>query len=301
MIRRLFLASFVMCSCGSTQPIVDAGDEVEDSGVIVVDSGAPDAGGVIDAGTPDAGSVDSGSVDAGVEDAGVDAGTTSVDLDGDGLDDAHEARLAQDYLPVLGVHPQDGCPLGGIVYRARRHPLDPTLVFIVYVHLFERDCGLTSHVGDNEVFSVTINPATPAPAGLTALRAISHQNTICQKVSTCGTCGGTSACETQNGRPIVYFSKDKHGGYTSLSAGNQLTCLDQCVVGNRLGVPLVNAGEPNAHLTEDLTDAGFITAANGWTQASVMHFNPWGTPDFGGAGNVADDLTDTAFDTPACR
>lgn len=303
MVRRLLLAALVMCSCGSTQPIggVDAGGvDEQDSGVIFtdsgVDSGTPDAG-VADAGTPDAGVADAGVVDAGL----VDAGSSPGDLDGDGLDDASEARLAQDYLPVLGVHPQDGCPLGGIVYRARKHPLDPTLVFIVYVHLFERDCGLTSHVGDNEVFSVTLNPATPAPAGITALRAISHQNTICQRVSTCGTCGGNSACETDNGRPIVYFSKDKHGGYASLSACNTLTCLDQCVVGNRTGVPLVNAGEPNAHLNEDLTDAGFITAANGWTEASVMHFNPWGAPDFAGAGNVADDLTDVAFDTPACR
>ncbi len=294
MIRWLVLASLFVCSCGSTQPItgVDAGAlEEQDAGVIVV----PDAGEVVDSGTPDAGTPDAGVPDAGTPDAG------SLDLDGDGLEDVYEARLAQDYLPVLGVHPQDGCPLDGIVYRARKHPLDPTLVFIVYVHLFERDCGLTSHVGDNEVFSVTVNPATPAPQGITAVRAISHQNTICQKVSTCGTCGGNSACETENGRPIVYFSKDKHGGYTSLAACNMLTCLDQCVAGNRMGVPMVNAGEPTAHLNEDLTDAGFITAANGWTQASVMHFNPWGTPDFAGAGNVADDMQDTAFDTPACR
>ena len=64
---------------------------------------------------------------------------------------------------------------------------------------------------------------------------------------------------------------------------------------------MVNAGEPNAHLTEDLTDAGFITAANGWTEASLLHFNPWGGTDFGGAGNVTGDLTDPAFDLPACR
>ena len=166
MVRRLLLASFVMCSCGSTQPItaVDSGVEAQDSGVVLVDAG-------VDSGVPDAGEADAGAPDAGVPDAGVDAGMPSGDLDGDGLDDAYEARLALDYLPVQGVHPQDGCPLGGIVYRARKHPLDPTLVFIVYVHLFERDCGITSHVGDNEVFSVTINPATPAPGGITAMRA----------------------------------------------------------------------------------------------------------------------------------
>lgn len=252
-------------------------------------------------GEPDAGAVDSGRADSGT-DAGIDAGVDAgIDLDRDGLDDAFEAALAQAYLPVLAMHPQDACPLGGIVYRARKHPLDPTLVFIVYDHLLQRDCGVTSHPGDDEVFSITINTAKPAPLGITAMRAISHQGTICQRVGTCGTCGGLSACEQNSaGRPLVYFSKDKHGGYTSLS-GCSLSCLDQCAVGDRPSVPLVNAGEPNAHLTEDLTDAGFITAANGWTEASLLHFNPWGGTDFGSAGNVTGDLTDAAFDLPACR
>ncbi len=286
----VLITAALSLQCGTKPPVVvDAGEP--DAGAPEVDAGEVDSGVTTDAGTADAGEQDAGVVDAG-----------PVDLDGDGLDDALELSLAQAYLPVLAVHPQDGCPLGGIVFRARRHPLDPTLVFIIYDHLFQRDCGLTSHPGDNEVFAATINPATPAPAGLTALRAISHQGTICQKVGTCGTCGTLSACEQNaSGRPIVYFSKDKHGGYTTLSSCNTLTCLDQCAVGDRPGVPLVNAGEPTAHLTEDLTDAGFITAANGWTDASLLHFNPWGTVDFGGAGNVAGDLIDPAFDTPACR
>ena len=184
----------------------------------IVDAGEPDAG----ATEADGGAVDSGlTLDAGVVDAGV------ADLDGDGLDDALELSLAQAYLPVLALHPQDACPLGGMVFRARKHPLDPTLVFIVYDHLLERDCGLTGHVGDDEVFAVTINPAIPAPGGLTALRTISHQGTICQKVGTCGSCGTLSACEMDaNNRPIVYFSKDKHGSYTTLTSCNTLTCLD---------------------------------------------------------------------------
>ena len=120
-------------------------------------------------------------------------------------------------------------------------------------------------------------------------------------MSTCGSCDSLTPCENDAGRPFVYFSKDKHGSYVSLSSCNTLTCLDQCTVGMQQSVPLVNAGEPTAHLTENLTTSGFITAANGWTQASVRNFNPWGTANFGGAGNVASDLTDPAFDTPACR
>ncbi len=286
--RPLFvLLCALSLGCG-TRPIaeLDAGEEQPE----------------LDAGGIDAGEVDAGPSDAGVADAGFDAGVDAgVDLDGDGLEDALEASLAAAYLPVLAMHPQDACPLGGIVYRARKHPLDPTLVFIVYAHLLQRDCGLTSHFGDDEVFSITVNPAAPSPMGITAMRAISHQGTVCQRVSTCGTCGGLSACEVNGaGRPMVYFSKDKHGSYVSLSACMR-SCLDQCVVGDRPGVPLVNAGEPSSHLTEDLTDAGFITAANGWTEASLLHFNPWGGMDFGGAGNVTSDLADPAFDLPACR
>mgnify|MGYP001577001860 CR=1 FL=1 len=275
---RLLLLAALCFACGTRPTGSDASVEEADAGGV-------DASVTVDSGVPD----------SGVADAGADAG---VDLDGDGLDDALEARLAQTWLPVLAVHPQDACPLGGIVYRARKHPLDPSLVFVTWVYLLERDCGLTSHVGDDEVFAATINPAT----GVTALRAISHQGTVCQRTGTCGTCGSLSGCEQNDaGRPLVYFSKDKHGGYTTLSGCNTLTCLDQCVVGDRPGVPLVNAGEPGAHLTEDLTDAGFITAANGWTEASLLHFNPWGATDFGGAGNVNSDLIDPAFETPACR
>jgi hypothetical protein len=50
----------------------------------------------------------------------------------------------------------------------------------------------------------------------------------------------------------------------------------------------------------DLTDAGFITAANGWTEASLMHFDPWASMNFGGAGDTTSDLTDAAFLTPTC-
>lgn len=281
----LLLLAAVMFACGTRPPLATTD---EDAG-LTLDAGAADAG------VPDAGAVDAGVPDAGEVDAGIDAGLADLDLDG--LDDAIEAQLAAASLPVLGVHPSDACARSGLLYRARKHPLDPTLVFIVYVHLFERDCGLTSHVGDDEVFAVTVNPSV----GVTAMRAISHQGTLCERRSDCGTCNGASACETSSGRPIVYFSKDKHAAYVSRSACGTLTCLDQCASGDRQGIPLVNAGEPNAPLTEDLTDAGFITAANGWTEASLLHFNPWGGAKFGGAGSVTSDLTDPAFDTPACR
>ena len=207
---------------------------------------------------------------------------------------------------MLAVHPQDGCPLGGLAFRVRRHPANPALLNIIYDHLFQDDCGATAHVGDNEAFAITVNPAKPPPQGITAVKAISHQNTACQKITECGTCGGLSPCGLQpdgGARPLLYSSKDKHGGYASLSVCNNiLSCFDACAIGERAGVPMVNVGEPNAHLTENLTDGGFINAANGWTKPALYNFNPWDpTKKFGSAGNVAGDFLDPAFVAAACN
>lgn len=314
---------------GGTQ----AKDAGEDDVAIAPDAGMdagsddaelPDAGGgdddATDAGDdasigPDAGADADGGHDAGLDagsdggaDAGHDAGTPDAgpDLDLDGLPDGYEAQIAADYLPIIAVHAQDKCPLGGIVYRLRPHPQNPKLIHVIYDHLYQNDCGLGGHVGDNEAFAATINPAKPPSDGVTYLKGISHQATVCQKITECGTCNNAKPCETgdDNGvtRPIVYSARDKHGSYVLVNDCNTWTCLDQCAAAPRTPVILVNAGEPDAHLTEDLTAAGLITQANGWTEQSVFNFNPWDTTkDFGTAGNIAGDLVDTAFDTPACE
>ena len=61
---------------------------------------------------------------------------------------------------------------------------------IVYDQLYALDCGLDGHIGDDEVFGATIDPSVPAPGGLVALVAISHQGTPCERVTTCGSCAG---------------------------------------------------------------------------------------------------------------
>lgn len=288
-------AALVFTACGHS-PASDAGTQ---------DSGAPGGGdsGFDDAGN-DAGPLDAGAVDAGPPDAGPPDG--GADLDLDGLADAYENRLAAEYLPYLAVHPADGCKLGGIVFRARKHPLNPALVYVLYDHLFQTDCGLTAHPGDNEAFGVTINPAKPAPAGITAMKAISHQGTACEKTTRCGTCNGLAACElgtySAGARPLVFSSKDKHGTYVSSSTCNNiLSCLDVCAAAELPGVPLLNVGEPGAHLVQNLTTQGFIKADAGWTEASLYDYDPWDpATDFGSAGLVSGDSVDPAFESEAC-
>lgn len=301
-VRHLRLLPLLFLACSPVLPSNDEDGGEIDAGVSFdAGSGVADAGSVV----PDAGSFDAGTRDSGVPDSTVPDAGVLVDLDLDGLSDAWELDVATRFLPVLSLHPQDGCPLGGLVFRLRPHPLAPDsgLIAVTYTYLFERDCGLTSHPGDNEAFGATIDPSQPPERGITALRAIAHQNTVCSRTSTCGTCSGLSACErfAPNEPPVLYSSKDKHAGYVSRASCGTFTCFDTCAMGRRTGVPLVNAGEPNAPLTRNLTDGGFITSANGWTDQQLFHFDPWGTPNFGRAGNVKGDLEDPAFLTPTCR
>jgi hypothetical protein len=234
----------------------------------------------------------------------------SSDRDGDDLADDVEEQLARDYLPYVSLDPVDGCPLSGFVARVRKHPADSTKVLIVYSHLYQNDCGLGGHVGDNEAFGIAIDPAIPAPGGIQAIRTASHQGTPCQRTTECSTCSNDSrtrcdlAMDAGTQWPVLYASKDKHGQYASMSGCPLFgTCFDQCTLNSsRQIAPIVNVGEPAHHVVSDLTAQGFITNANGWTESSLMNFDPWDAMnDFGDAGNIAGDLQDTTFEPAPCR
>jgi hypothetical protein len=231
-----------------------------------------------------------------------------TDDDQDGLDDAEELTWAQAYVPYLSLSPQDNCPVGGLLVRVSPHAGNSALLHIIYDFLYDQDCGLGGHAGDDEVFAVTVNPLLPAPDGIVAMIAISHQNTPCQRTSQCGRCAGQAACATlmKGGVawPAVWPARDKHGNYVdpSTSCTALATCFDSCDDNSAPAMPpVVNAGEPGHPLVHDLTDHGFITTANGWKNMQLFHYDPWGGTNFGGAGNVAADLVDPSFDTPACN
>lgn len=228
--------------------------------------------------------------------------TADADRDGDGLSDALEATLAHDALPFLSIHPNDGCRTHGIAVRITPHPRSPGLVMIRGVVLYNQDCGATRHPGDDEGFGVLVDPSLPAAAGILAVRAISHQDTACEHTTTCGSCGGLSPCTTatKNGMayPVLYPSKDKHGNYVdSAVCASSIVCdLGGCAQATTdAAVAVVNVGEPTHPLVDDLTAQGFITAANGWTETSLFHFDPWKPGDFGEAGDLSADLVDDRF------
>jgi hypothetical protein len=222
------------------------------------------------------------------------------DRDGDGLADAFEARVASDYLPHLSLHPQDGCPLGGLVYRVRPHPEHAERIHLTYVHFFEKDCGLSGHIGDWEGFGVTVDPTRPPPAGILAIRAVSHRHTVCERASECatdrrGSCAGLHACQLIRGVPAVFSSQDKHASYVSEGACGDFTCFDSCAVAPRPHrPPMINAGEPGRPLVSDLTADGFVNAEHGWTESELFHLDPWSS-------TMTDDLTDAELVPPTCR
>ncbi len=252
-------------------------------------------------GAPDGGPGDRADAPAGDPDAPA----SIVDRDQDGLDDAYELEVAADYLPFLSVDPDDGCARSGLVARVRKHPADPAKLLVVYAHLFETDCGLGGHVGDNEAFGVAIDPGVPPPAGILAIKTASHQGTVCERVTECSACGGADprrACDVAAGRPVLYASKDKHGQYATKSQCSLFgTCFDSCTLAPTPRLPpIVNAGEPGKPLLSNLSTEGFINAANGWTEAVLMNVDPWAAGDFGGAGNIAGDLVDPTFEPAPC-
>ncbi len=234
------------------------------------------------------------------------ATTTASDRDGDGLDDAMELAWAQQYLPFLSISPEDHCPTAGIVVRVEPLPT-PGFVRVRYDVLYNQDCGVGGHIGDDERFAMTINVMMPPPDGIVTIKAVSHKGSACEKESDCGRCAGEMACATmvKNGTPwpAVWAARDKHGNYVDRATFCQVTntCLDDCDDNpTPAALPIVNVGEPCFPLVRDLTTEGFITAANGWTNQQLYNSDPWGGQPFGGASVIASDLTDPAFDTPAC-
>lgn len=234
--------------------------------------------------------------------AAVSGHPSANDLDGDGLDDARELSLARDYFPYYSSSGHDRCQKHGVLFRARPHPADPSKVALWYVVLYQRDCGLNGHLGDDEVFGELIDPALPPPAGILALRAISHQNTLCESVTSCGTLPGYRPCATakKDGKdyPVVFSSLDKHGTYVDERVCSWSFICDArgCPLSSRPDSPeFANAGEPGFPLTQNLSLHGFITHENGWNDLQLFDFNPWSGARFGKAGDVRDDLEDDAF------
>jgi hypothetical protein len=242
------------------------------------------------------------------------AAETDTDSDGDGISDVVEARVAAESMPYVSLDANDSCPTRGIAFRVSKHPQSPGRLMVWGVVLYDRDCGLTDHAGDDEAFSVVVDPTKSGAASILAVRTIGHQGTFCQKENTCGVCTGMTACTTADGGggayPVIFSSLDKHANFLFESACDSSYFCD--IGGCQLRpaaelasarIPMVNVGEPSRPLVRNLTTQGFIRAELGWKSTELMNVDPWRPGKFGGAGDLANDFVDPALviDVTSCR
>lgn len=170
------------------------------------------------------------------------------DDDYDGIDDVLEDQLAEEFLPELRSHEDEGCGYPGsrpVLFRLR-HPSvdevpDTNYVVINYIRLFSDDCGVNSHQGDNEAFAVFLKKVN-GDWMFSSVSAAGHANTPCE-------------AQSEGDEPIVWFTKNKHAPFADLGEcdSNVFCADDHCDWdGPSYSHTLVNVGEPSYWLFNDL-------------------------------------------------
>lgn len=176
--------------------------------------------------------------------------TTSEDLDGDGIPQDLELRLAQHFFPTIWYdsgentsspagnhnHREDNQP-GRLLFRVRPHPQSPTNhIAITYALLYRVDGGETSlkcHPGDVEPFAITLvyRPACALGYGMEAIQTWAHtgafgDHSMHKFVSGCN--WGFSAAAVSHD-DVVLASENKHGNYlTEEACDNNLLFAENC-------------------------------------------------------------------------
>jgi hypothetical protein len=171
------------------------------------------------------------------------------DADGDGIDDALEAQLAEQFFPTLHYSWGEMCASPDpIRVLFRVHNLvyngvpNTDRIAIDYVILYSEDCGAEGHSGDNEAFQVLV-VKNGDNWYFSNIAAVAHQDTANE----------TSSLGWSD---VLWVSENKHGNYASLSScGDGVWNFDDCEEnGPGRSHILYNVGEPDAHLLNNLGD-----------------------------------------------
>jgi len=206
-----------------------------------------------------------------------------ADLDKDGLSDATEQRLLEQFLPrfYLSAGECDTAPSefigkGGVpVATARSRTLygqatpaphlGPEWIELHYYHLWSKDCGRGGHPLDVEHASLLIRGQGQQEMAVYHYTA-AHEGTVCD-VSMARKAAPGSRAE-------VYISAGKHASFLSQEACNRNGCgADRCLQPIEMAVSrVVNVGEREAPLP-----------GQEWIQSSAWPFGEKMDSDFDAA------------------
>lgn len=211
------------------------------------------------------------------------AGAQSAPSDGDrdGLDDALEGRLLEQFRPSFLVSAQDCDQLpsemapGEPAPRAVAHngtiygqamPRPSGAIELHYFHLWSRDCGRRSHAGDVEHVSALLQPQGDGSWRAQYWYAAAHEGTVCDR---CMAVRAEDVRADSRG-PAVWISEGKHASYLSQKLCNGGCGGDSCPDMRALpALPIVNLGEAGAPL-----NGALWTASPTWPLTSRLQ------PDF---------------------
>lgn len=179
----------------------------------------------------------------------------AADSDHDGLSDALEANLIEQFRPLWMVSGNDcsGVPArfapdaavpkvsveDGTIY-AQARPAPSGDVEVHYYHLWRRDCGEMGHALDTEHVAVLLHP-NGASWKATTWYAAAHEDTVCDA----GQVTRASTINAVDHGARVWVSAGKHASYFAERLCNNGCGGDRCEHMKELARgELINLGEP---------------------------------------------------------
>ncbi len=210
---------------------------------------------------------------------------TAADSDGDGLSDALEQKLLEQFQPVFFIGTHDCSEIPAEFQRDNPRPVTmenngtvygqvfPTkdrsgapAVEVHYYHLWRTDCGRHGHPLDAEHVSVLLHAAgsDPEAADWTAKYwyAAAHEDTVCDVSQI----ARSSTLHAEHHGATVWISPDKHASYLSATSCSAGCGADRCTQMKELKVSeVINLGEEK----HPMNGSAFV-ASNAWPLAGKM-------------------------------
>lgn len=211
--------------------------------------------------------------------------TTFQDLDGDGLPQELELRLAQHFFPTIWYdsgedtsapggnhdHREHDQP-GRLLFRVRPHPHSAAHIAITYALLYRVDGGegfgatWACHLGDVEPFAITLKPDSSCALGygMDSIKTWAHEGTTGEHESTrfAGGCNWGFSVAAVSHDHAVFASENKHGNYLSDGEcddglGGLENCNADWTAANVNAWTGLNVGESSAPRHADLSPLDF--------------------------------------------